>query len=229
MLKEIYIVRHGYRMDWENPGALSPTQLPHDPELFSIGKQQAAETAEFLKDKPITAIYSSPFYRCLESAKPTANALSKPIYVEYGIGEWYGTTRDFYPLPAKIDRLKELFSEIDTSYEPVLSAPTGSETMRQVHERVQLAMDKLVEKLDTQHERVVLFGHAASVICCVRALLEDWNYYVNAGTCSISKLERTEEGKWNLIMNGSTDHLSQGNLRSWMFSGDIPSYEVRGQ
>jgi transcription factor C subunit 7 len=143
--------------------------------------------------------------------------------------EWYGTTRDFYPLPAKIDRLKELFPEIDTSYVPVLSAPTGSETMREVHERVQLAMDKLVQNLDTQHERVALFGHAASVICCVRALLGDWNFYVNAGTCSISKLERTEEGKWNLLTNGSTEHLSQGNLRSWMFSGDIPSYEVRGQ
>jgi len=140
--------------------------------------------------------------------------------------EWYGTTRSFYPLPASLDRLKELYPEINTSYVPVLAAPTGMETMRQVHERVQAAMDKLVEQCDDKYEQVVLFGHAASVICAVRALLEDWSFYVNAGTCSISKLERQDNGKWALILNGSTEHLSQGNLRSWMFEGDVPSYEV---
>ncbi|KAH8547775.1 hypothetical protein BGW37DRAFT_509445 [Umbelopsis sp. PMI_123] len=101
------------------------------------------------------------------------------------------------------------------------------ETMRQVHERVQAAMDKLVKQCDSKYEQVVLFGHAASVICAVRALLGDWSFYVNAGTCSISKLERQEDGKWKLILNGSTEHLSQGNVRSWMFDGDVPSYEVQ--
>jgi len=227
MLKEIYIVRHGYRDDWENPGSLSPTELPHDPSLHTIGIQQAAETAEYFKDKVVQAIFSSPFYRCLQTAKPTANTLGLNIKIEYGIGEWYGTTRTFYPLPAKLDRLKELFPEIDTSYVPVLSSPTGSETMRQVHERVQQAMDKLVQNCDNQYEQVLLFGHAASVICCIRALLGDWSFYVNAGTCSISKLERQDDGSWKLILNGSTDHLSGGNVRSWMFDGDVPSYEVK--
>ncbi|CAO3661744.1 unnamed protein product [Umbelopsis vinacea] len=193
----------------------------------SDGIQQAAETADCFKDKTIQAIFSSPFYRCLQTAKSTANALGLSIFVEYGIGEWYGTARKFYPLPAEIGRLKELFPEIDTSYVPVLATPTGCETMRAVHERVQQAMDKLVKNCDEKYEQVILFGHAASVICCVRALLGDWSFYVNAGTCSISKLQRQEDGSWKLIMNGSTDHLSQGTLRSWMFEGDVPSYEVQ--
>lgn len=86
MLKEIYIVRHGYRNDWENPGSLSPTELPHDPSLHTIGIQQAAETADYFKDKTVQAIFSSPFYRCLQTAKSTANALDMNIFIEYGIG-----------------------------------------------------------------------------------------------------------------------------------------------
>ncbi|KAJ6446399.1 phosphoglycerate mutase family protein [Purpureocillium lavendulum] len=54
-------------------GALStPPRIPADPTLTSHGVKQSRELAEHLMtlDPPIDAVYSSPFYRCLETLKP---------------------------------------------------------------------------------------------------------------------------------------------------------------
>lgn len=50
----------------------SPTGIPTDPPLTSKGVQQSKELAEYLSsiEPPIDVIYSSPFYRCLQTLKP---------------------------------------------------------------------------------------------------------------------------------------------------------------
>lgn len=74
--------------------ARTPTGIPTDPPLTAKGVEQSRELAEYLAqvDPPIDRIYSSPFYRCLQTLKPfsdsyfnEAKARGK-IRVDRGIG-----------------------------------------------------------------------------------------------------------------------------------------------
>ncbi|KAG8961293.1 hypothetical protein FRC03_005551 [Tulasnella sp. 419] len=88
MLETVYIARHGFRLNWVTTNWTSATGLPRDPPLASYGVDQAKELANYFlslpEDQRPTAIYSSPYYRCLQTAAPTAAALKLPLYVEHG-------------------------------------------------------------------------------------------------------------------------------------------------
>ena len=68
----------------------SPTNIPSDPPLASYGVEQAKQLAERVVtlDPPVGAIYSSPFYRCLETLKPTLAKLggNVPVRGDNGLG-----------------------------------------------------------------------------------------------------------------------------------------------
>jgi transcription factor C subunit 7 len=72
----------------------TPTGIPTDPPLTSKGVQQSKELAEYLCniEPPIERIYSSPFYRCLQTLKPTTDKLFREgkakgkIRIDRGIG-----------------------------------------------------------------------------------------------------------------------------------------------
>ncbi len=71
---DLYLMRHGHREDAENNP--SGRRLPHgrslDPDISSIGIQQAQESGEKLKDAGIKYIYSSPFLRAVHTAHEVA-------------------------------------------------------------------------------------------------------------------------------------------------------------
>ena len=63
--------------------------------LNERGQKQAEALGEALKDVPITAIYSSPLERCVQTAEPVATALGQQVNVEPGVievdyGQWQG-------------------------------------------------------------------------------------------------------------------------------------------
>lgn len=131
--------------------------------------------------------------------------------------------------PAPIEELKKHFPHLDTSHKSSIPLPSGIETVQACHGRVEQGLDALISQLDAEGESgpstILLAGHAASVICAVRALLQDESFPVRCGTASLSKLERQDDGSWKLVIHGDCSHLSKGEQRSWAFSGDIPDYE----
>ena len=71
----------------------SPTGIPTDPPLTSKGVQQSKELADYLSsiEPPIDVIYSSPFYRCLQTLKPFTDLYfgdgkARKIRIDRGIG-----------------------------------------------------------------------------------------------------------------------------------------------
>jgi transcription factor C subunit 7 len=71
----------------------SPTGIPSDPALTGYGEKQAEELANHILtlQPPVDAIYSSPFYRCLQTIKPLVEKLStqqavQKVRVETGLG-----------------------------------------------------------------------------------------------------------------------------------------------
>lgn len=107
--------------------------------------------------------------------------------------------------------------------------PTGGESVAECHERADRAMNKLIAQLDTEnkYERILLSGHAASVICIIRALLKDNAFPVRVGTVSLSRLVRKEDGTWEVKENGDCHYLSEGEQRAWTFGGDVPDYTYK--
>lgn len=166
MLETIYITRHGFRSNWENTKwSPSPTGIDADPALSSHGVAQSRELAKHLQaiQPPIDRIYSSPFYRCVQTINHTAEALDQPIFIDNGIGEWYGVTRADHPSPATIPVLKKFFPRIEESYRPSLVPSTKGETMADIHERVEKAVNIIIRDAEAHHcKTILLCTHAAT-------------------------------------------------------------------
>src|SRR5262245_8781212 len=88
----LLLIRHGEN-DWVGKNRLAGrTNGVH---LNDKGREQSSQLADLLKNQPISAIYSSPLERCLQTAEAIAGALSLPVYHEAGLlevdyGEWQG-------------------------------------------------------------------------------------------------------------------------------------------
>lgn len=78
-MSRIYLVRHG-----EPAGAYG---VAADPGLSALGQTQAQAIARRFSATPITAIWSSPLARCLETAAPSVAVLNLPLRVEPRVAE----------------------------------------------------------------------------------------------------------------------------------------------
>jgi transcription factor C subunit 7 len=104
VLETIYVLRHANRVHftlnaktgvYSSPqGIPSPTGFANDPVLAAHGVDQSIEFADHISqlDPPVDIIYSSPFYRCLQTLKPAIETLCAErkefplVRVENGIG-----------------------------------------------------------------------------------------------------------------------------------------------
>ncbi|KAL7798418.1 histidine phosphatase superfamily [Trichoderma ceciliae] len=79
-LETIYVVRHGFRSSWSvdhttgvySASIPSPTGIAVDPALTAHGVDQSRQLGRHLMtlDPPVEAVYSSPYYRCLQTITP---------------------------------------------------------------------------------------------------------------------------------------------------------------
>lgn len=265
----IILLRHGHRLAWTldpSTGKYTsnhpyPTRLPADPPLASHGVSQAQETGAHLGELllPLARegrlrIYSSLFYRCIETLRPTVEALNaelepeKQIRVrgERGLGEWFGKAWFEQPVPASPVVLRDgWFPWVDGAYESLVVPHSKGERIVELHERVRDALEAVVQNVDQEDPdkpiTILICGHAAQVIATGRALTgrvpedldeDDFQCF----TCGLSKFERRSGenggegvgGGFNCVMNSDCEHLSTGEERGWRFQGDesFDSYEA---
>ncbi|KAF8626518.1 hypothetical protein AX15_004823 [Amanita polypyramis BW_CC] len=232
-VEKIYIVRHGFRLNWVTTNWKNETGLPRDPPLAAYGVAQAQELATYFsslpkEDRP-TAIFSSPYYRCLQTAQPIANASGIPLYVEHGISEWYSPVTPgtgLHPRPGSAASLQEYFSEIDSSWSSIYYPSRKGEEVGAVHERAETFLRAFVPCIEQtlpteQHSRVMLVSHAATIITLARALLGDRNLTLRVGCCTVSEFVRLDGGDalgaWKPLMLADGSPLSGGSSRDWGF------------
>jgi phosphohistidine phosphatase SixA len=80
-----YVVRHakaGSRSHWSGDDRLRP--------LSKKGQKQAQELVSVLEPFPISAIFSSPFLRCLQTVEPLARAHHVAVKSSPSLGEGHG-------------------------------------------------------------------------------------------------------------------------------------------
>ncbi|KAJ6575168.1 histidine phosphatase superfamily [Mycena capillaripes] len=234
MIETIYIARHGFRMNWVSNNWKSETGLPRDPPLAAFGEAQAQELAEYFlslpEDQRPTAIFSSPYYRCLQTSKPVAKALGLPLYVEHGLSEWYSPVAQntgLHPRPGSAASLRAYFEEIDAdAWASVWYPPRVGEDVAALHARAAGFLDVFVPEVERAcpggraHTRILLVSHAATTIVLARALVGEPALPLRVGCCSLTEVVRKRDvipilGGWDARLLADGAHLKDGASRDW--------------
>lgn len=194
----------------------TPTGIANDPTLAAYGVKQSEQLAKHLLSvaPPVDLIYSSPWYRCLQTLQPFVNALAEQraktatsdhgrkteIVVEPGVGEFFGKARFDHPSPAPITELSDLFPRLHAHDTPTIIPSTNGESVAQLHDRVAYCLNELVKRADADPhgpKTILICTHAAVMITIGRILTgqmpadentDDFQCY----TCSFSRFARRE-------------------------------------
>ncbi|KAK0630586.1 histidine phosphatase superfamily [Bombardia bombarda] len=225
-LEVIYVTRHGFRSNWlvdpsnGNYTAMlrSPTGIAADPELTAHGVEQARELGDRLlaADPPVERVYSSPYYRCLQTIEPFVrkaqaahasveegnrqdeeDAGPQAVRLETGLGEWFGSAPFEHPVPAAPELLNRFFpTMLDEQYSPIVVPTRMGESIEELHDRVATAMDALIADCDRDGVRsVLLCSHAAVIIALGRVLTGNMPVNIEAEdfrafTCGLTVYQR---------------------------------------
>lgn len=138
---KLYIIRHG-QTDWNIAKKIQGRQ---DIPLNGRGRYQAGCLKKAMEDRPVTAVFSSPQIRAMETAKAVASSSGSVVipvkdFMEINYGSWEGKTEE------------ELLQEDRALYEawwshPAETAPPGGESISQVNERCQKAWKEIKPQL----------------------------------------------------------------------------------
>lgn len=199
-----------------------------DPALTAHGVDQSRQLAQHLMtiDPPVEVVYSSPYYRCLQTITPFvelqqqrhahrhgeststgSDSAATMIRPEHGICEWFGSAPFEHPGPASPSVLKSLFPAFDESYVSAQYPPKRGETLAQLQARLTATMQSIIDRCDAEDRRaVVLCTHAAVVIMLGRILTGDFPETVDtddfhAFTCGLSVYRRKLDN-WNQGLRG---------------------------
>lgn len=180
-------------------------------------------------------IFSSPFYRCVQTATPIAELTQCDIVLENGIGEWYKPDRGVIPQPAGFDVLAKFFPRLKNTWSPTVYPSDKGETEDEIFARCKDFLHKFIPKFEQQYpqlETVLFVTHAATKIALGMALMgfnsvhdtiDDEDTRLRAGACSLDQYVRSlhpkddKEMNWIITMNGNCEFLSNGEEMHWDF------------
>lgn len=199
----IILVRHG-QTAWNEPGERIRGQS--DVPLSEEGIAQARATARYIAARwPLTAVYSSPLSRAMETARAIADAQGLPVHplpglLDLGFGEWEGLT--IAEVRARYPDLWQAWQEAPHT----LHFP-GGESLDAVRERAIAALEETVRR--HPGETVAMVGHRVVnqvLLCAILDLGNDHFWHVAQDTCAVNQIE------WNgrfyrLVLMNDTSHL----------------------
>lgn len=203
MTQTIWIVRHGNREDFGNPGWAKSAERPYDPALSADGERQAQEAGLSLIGQRVHRIFASPFLRTIQTAHHIADAVGLPVVLEPGIGEILPTVQEMPALLTDADRTIR-FPRLASGYQPAgtLAFP---ETESEGYQRSAQTVQALAETYPDQN--LLFVTHAAPLIGIVRGLTHTQER-ISVPLCGIFTLQRNVSG-WHLVGDGgSVSHLS---------------------
>ncbi|GCF10997.1 histidine phosphatase family protein [Dictyobacter arantiisoli] len=184
----IYLIRHG-----ENPANLTHEfSYQHvDYSLTSKGALQAAQTAEFLRERyPIDSVYSSPLKRAQETAQPIATAFHLPITIIEAFREInIGILEDEPPS----DKNWQLHNRIvqDWVEDKKDSAFPGGEDYHSLLRRMRTGLHAATEGKQDQH--IVIVGHGGIFTRTIQDICPEIDlkmlYSTENYNCSFSEIE----------------------------------------
>lgn len=199
----IYFVRHG---SYVNPDKIVPWRMSGFP-LSNEGRNDIKKVGEYLLDKNIEAIYSSPVLRAKQSAEIIGKILNIKIIISSNIEEI------FSPLQQKRITYEELLFKGTIPYSERFHIENKGENYDDIFNRVnKLVKDILVKR---ENKNVVLVSHGDPIMIYWhtmqnipindRDLLDNKEYILTAGIFKFNfdKLTFLSAERINLQINGS--------------------------
>lgn len=155
MSTTVYLVRHG---EVNNPDGIIYGRLPNF-ELSEKGKKEIDQTADFLSNKHIDAIYSSP----LERTRQTADIIKDKL----GIANIHTSDQ---LLEIKTSYQGEKFKDLDSLQSEVYLKPLSpdDETIEQIAYRMLTFIEKLIEEEKGRH--IVVCSHGDPIMIVKTAI-----------------------------------------------------------
>ena len=160
------MVRHG-QTDWNLEGRY---QGQSDVPLNAAGLAQARALAQDLKNEHFDAIYSSDLTRAIETANAIA-ALHDHLSVnldtrlrEINQGQWEGV---------QVEEIRNRYEHLwqIRKADPASLRPPGGETVREVQQRVEQALNEIANLYPTENILIVSHGLAlATILCTVKGV-----------------------------------------------------------
>ncbi|GMR51414.1 hypothetical protein PMAYCL1PPCAC_21609, partial [Pristionchus mayeri] len=163
----IYTVRHGERADnvdksWKATRK-EKGEAWDDPPLTARGLQQASETGTRLSSLSITAVFSSPFTRTIQTATQILNQFTSlpPLYIEPGLAESLNSCMDPPGIPSQ-EQMNKLSPYINWSYVPIFDLPLPKETGGDIgcYPRVAQTIQAL---LDRTSGNILIMSHGSPI------------------------------------------------------------------
>jgi broad specificity phosphatase PhoE len=199
-MKRILLIRHG-QTDWNIEGRW---QGHFDVTLNDEGRAQARTLADYLRDHPITAVYSSDLVRAHETAARVAEAhglsvQDDPRWRELHLGVFQGltTTEINSKYPEEMRRTREEYLDY--------VIPTG-ESRRAMQKRAYAAFREIVER--EAGPEIVVVSHGGTIrVLLMRLFRENADILRRSvHNTSISTVE-TDGEVHRLISIAATPHL----------------------
>ena len=149
----LLLIRHGEN-DFVKTGKMAG-RLP-GVHLNERGQKQAQALGEALKDVPITAIYSSPLERAMETATPIADARKLKIVQEADlmdadIGKWQGKS-------IKIVRLTKVWKIVQNA--PSRFRFPEGESFPEIQTRISSAFEQIIKNHNKPQDIIAVVFHA---------------------------------------------------------------------
>ncbi len=215
---QIFFVRHG-----QSEGNLGGDYAPSDPPLTELGHAQAARAGLALSGKSITALYTSPMMRAMQTAKALHEVLALPMQVRIELAEtyrpaWPAPPGPGQPIPKRgltIAEAKTMFSAAQYPDDTALEEPWWEAHVREQCEGAYARAVAALQNLRGRHDngdRIAVVTHGAFGSVLLSEALEcpptNQNRF-SQYNCAISLLETTKEGA-RLHYHNRIDHLPEG-------------------
>ncbi|MGB8649452.1 MAG: histidine phosphatase family protein [Mycobacteriales bacterium] len=194
---ELVLVRHALpvRIDATHDGS------PADPGLAELGRQQAARVVDALAGDEVTAVYSSPAARALETAAPLADKLGVQVRVEPGLAEFDVAHSSYVPV-------EELRAEGDPRWELLVRGELYHADVDPVAFRDGVVA--AVEAIAARHPggRAVLFTHSGSInVYTGQVLGQQRPLWFAPAYASVTRVGAARDGRRGVVSLNETGHV----------------------
>lgn len=205
-MTRVYLVRHG-TTDW-NKEEIFRGRL--DCKLNETGQAEARALAEYFRDIPLQAIYSSPLSRAMETAQTVAQAkalqvVPHPEFIDIDFGEWQG-------LPLK--EVREKYSELYRLWQerPEAVHFPGGEDLGRVRARAWEGLQKVIR--ENPDKTALILSHRVVtkvLICAVLGLDDSHFWHIKQDTTAVNCIEYNR-GFFVTCLINDTCHLKSIHL-----------------
>ena len=203
MSTRIYFIRHGESQSNLITQFAGSLDMP----LTQKGREQAETTADFLKDIPFSAVYSSDLCRAFDTGMAIAKRHNIPIYGNSALreiyaGQWEGKT---------YTELEQLFPDSYSVWRTHigLAQCPGGESVKQLQQRVSSFVAEIVHR--HPNETICIATHATPirVMECILTdtPLKDMHAIPWVSNASVTIAEYNEKGRGSLIKRDIHHHL----------------------